>query len=64
MSVFNPLSSSPEFQVNESDLDTIIRVYVRLSPPENVTLTLQRSVDVYISTSLGTAGICMQICIN
>ena len=58
MSVFNPLSSSPEFQVNESDLDTIIRVYVRLSPPENVTLTLQRSVDVYISTSLGTAGIC------
>ena len=57
MSVFNPLSVSPEFRVNESDLDTTIRVYVRLSPPENVTLILQRSVDVYISTSLVTAGI-------
>ena len=56
MSVFNPLSASSEYQVNESDSDTTIRVYVRLSPPENVTLTLQRSVDVYISTSLGTAG--------
>ena len=57
MSIFNPLSVSSEFKVNESDLDTTIRVYVRLSPPENVTLILQRSVDVYISTSLGTAGI-------
>ena len=57
MSIFNPLSASSEFQVNESDLDTTIRVYVRLSPPENVTLILQRSVDVYINTSLGTAGI-------
>ncbi len=57
VSIFNPLSVSSEFQVNESDMDTIIRVYVRLSPPENVTLTLQRSVDVYINTSLGTAGI-------
>jgi hypothetical protein len=56
VSIFNPLSASPEFQVNESDMDTIIRVYVRLSPPENVTLTLQRSVDVYINTSFGTAG--------
>lgn len=56
VSIFNPLSTSPEFQVNESDSDTTVRVYIRLSPPENVTLTLQRSVDVYLSTSLGTAG--------
>ena len=56
VSVFNPLSASPEYRVNESDSDTTIRVYIHLSPPENVTLTLQRSVDVYISTSLGTAG--------
>lgn len=56
VSIFNPLSASPEFQVNESDLDTTVRVYICLSPPENVTLTLQRSVDVYLSTSLGTAG--------
>ena len=56
MSIFNPLSASPEFQVNESDSDTTVRVYIRLSPPENVILTLQRSVDVYLSISLGTAG--------
>ena len=57
MSVFNPLSAAPEFQVNESDSDTTVRVYVRLNPPENVTLTLQRSVDIYLSTSFSTAGI-------
>ena len=58
VSVFNPLSASPEFRVNESDSDSTVRVYIHLNPPENVTLTLQRSVDVYLSTSFGTAGIC------
>lgn len=56
VSIFNPLSASPEFQVNESDSNTTVRVYIRLSPPENVTLILQRSVNVYLSTSFSTAG--------
>lgn len=57
VSVFNPLDASPEFRVNESVSDATVRVYIRLNPPESVTLTLQRSVDVYLSTSFGTAGI-------
>ena len=57
VSIFNPLNvSQADFQINESDSNTTIRVYVQLNPPENVSLTLQRSVNVFLSTSFGTAG--------
>ena len=60
VSVYNPLSASPfsgEFRFNESDADTTVTLYVSLNLGANVVPTLQRNVDVLISTSAGTAGV-------
>ena len=59
VSVYNPLSETPflgEFSFNETDADTMATVYVRLNPGNNIDVTLERNVDILISTSVGTAG--------
>lgn len=59
VSIFNPMDDSPfqmEFRVNESDVDTTFLVYVRLNPGDNATVTLERDVNILLSTISGTAG--------
>lgn len=61
VSIFNPQSDSPslgDFRFNESDVDNSISVYVRLDNRDGETVTLQRNVDILLSTSQGTAGLC------
>ena len=45
-----------EIQVNESDTDNLLIVYVGLDSSQNATVALQRNVDILLSTSIGTAG--------
>ena len=45
-----------EIQVNESDTDNLLIVYIGLDSSQNASVALQRNVDILLSTSIGTAG--------
>lgn len=59
MRIFNIFSDSAPFlgevQVNETDTDNVLSVYIGLNFSDDATVT-QRNVDILLSTSIGTAG--------